>query len=113
MALDKGTNKVRGERAAAGTRTVTASTPHNSTVLQNMQRFLAGQQISYASRNPLVLRCVHSSQTLLLILSQMNPVHDFPHYTFNIRFNIILTSQRSVPRFLRPSGITVGTPEGL
>lgn len=51
---------------------------------------LSTQEIPQILLNQEVLYCVHSSQSLGHIMSQINPVHNLIAYIFTIEFNIIL-----------------------
>jgi hypothetical protein len=67
----------------------------NNSILQSVLRHwhiscLASQENSCFLWNPKVQYCVHKGLTLYSILSQLNQVHTFISYLFNIHFNIIL-----------------------
>jgi len=55
----------------------------------------AGQEIPRLLWKPKVQYCVHKDQSLVPVLSQIQPVHSFPPYFSNIHSNII-----SSPLFL-------------
>jgi len=52
----------------------------------------ASQEISYLLRNPKICYHFHSIQPLVLVLSQMNPIHILTTYLFNIYFDIVFPS---------------------
>jgi len=66
--------------------------------------FSCGKEISRLLWNPKVHHPVHKSPSLTPNLNRMNPVHNFPHSSFQIHSNIIFPSMPNFATGLFPSG---------
>jgi hypothetical protein len=62
------------------------------------------QEIPSILWNPKVHYRVHKSPPLVLILSQINPIHTIPSYLSKINFNIVHHLRLGLPSGLFPSG---------
>jgi hypothetical protein len=64
----------------------------------------ATQELPSILWNPKVYYRVHKSPLLILILSQIDPVHTIPSYLSKIYFNIVQYLRLGLPSVLFPSG---------